>query len=47
MKCWGKFVKDASRLKLARNIGAKALQEINSVLHRYGFVDSIDQWLGS
>ena len=45
MKCWGKFVEGASRLKLARNIGAKALQEINSALHRYGFVDSIDQWI--
>ena len=35
------------RLTLARNIGAKSLQEIALLLYEFGYIDDVEMWLGS
>ncbi len=35
------------RLRLAVGLGSKSIKEIAEVLNKFGFVDSIDEWLQS
>ena len=35
------------RLRLAVGLGLKSIKEIAEVLHKFGFIDSIDDWLES
>jgi hypothetical protein len=37
----------AKRLRLAVGLGKKSIKEIAEVLYKFGFVDSIDDWLES
>ena len=37
----------AKRLCLAVGLGGKSIKEISEVLYKFGFVDSIDDWLES
>lgn len=37
----------AKRLRLAVGLGGKSIKEIAEVLYKFGFVDSIDDWLES
>jgi hypothetical protein len=37
----------AKRLSLAVGLGGKSIKEIAEVLYKFGFVDSIDDWLES
>ena len=42
-----KIAAGRDRLTLARNIGAKGLQEIARALCRLGYIDDVEEWLGS
>jgi hypothetical protein len=52
-RCFGRDALDTpeviaagrGRLALARNIGIKSLQEIASLLSKYGYIDNIDEWI--
>ena len=35
------------RLRLAVGLGLKSIKEIAEVLHKFGFIDSIDDWIES
>jgi hypothetical protein len=55
-RCFGRQALDApevitkagaKRLSLAVGLGEKSIKEIAEVLYKFGFVDSIDDWLES
>ena len=55
-RCFGRQVLDtpeviakagAKRLRRAVGLGGKSIKEIAEVLYKFGFVDSIDDWLES